>query len=77
MLGLPEHVFGDMVAIFLFGVVAAVVLAFGTLGFDWAWRKVDLQDEVKKGNVAAAITIASVVLGLAFVMGMTVKAVIG
>lgn len=77
MLGLPEHFVGDLMAICSIGFLASMLLTVGTLLFDYAYRRVDFQEEIKKGNVAAAITLASVVLGIAFVMGMTVKAVIG
>jgi len=77
MFGLPEHFGADALVLVLFGFLAAGVMILGTLGFDWAWRKVDIQAEVQKGNVAAAIVMASVIIGMSVVMAFTVKAVVG
>lgn len=57
-------------------------LAFGSLGivmcvvgyklFDLVETKIDFADEIKKGNIAAAIVIAGFLVGICFIIGRTV-----
>lgn len=77
VLGLPEHTLSDLFAILLFGGVATVVLIGGTMTFDWAWKKIDFQAQINNSNVAAAVVIAAVVIGLSIVMSQVTKSVIG
>lgn len=76
-MGLPIHIWSDLLAVVLFGLVLTAVLAVGTKAFDWLYRKVDLEDEVKKGNVAAAMVLSAVVFGLSYAVATVVKGVLG
>lgn len=77
MFGLPDHFLSDLVAVTLFGFVLCLMVGFGCKFIDWAWRKLDLEEQVQKGNVAAGIVMASVVIGLCYAMAHVVAAIIG
>ena len=59
-------------------VLSAVLMGFGTgLGvkfFDIMTPGVDEMEELKKGNLAVAIVVASVILAIGFVMGSVLSA---
>jgi uncharacterized membrane protein YjfL (UPF0719 family) len=74
-LGLPTHVGGDLLACLLFGILAILAVTYGTKFFDWKYKKVDFEAEIQKGNMAAALVIGSVVLGICYVMATVVKAI--
>ena len=40
--------------------------------FDLVETKIDFADEIKKGNIAAAIVIAGFLVGICFIIGRTV-----
>jgi uncharacterized membrane protein YjfL (UPF0719 family) len=40
--------------------------------FDWFELKIDFVEEIKKGNMAAAVVIAAFLLGICFIIGRTV-----
>jgi uncharacterized membrane protein YjfL (UPF0719 family) len=50
-----------------------IVLSFiGYKLFDWCELKIDFVEEIKKGNIAAAMVIAAFLLGICFIIGRTV-----
>jgi putative membrane protein len=60
------HALLGMVA---FGVVGILLVVFGFKLFDWLLPKVDVERELaEKGNVAVAIVMAAVVLGVSAVI---------
>lgn len=77
MFGLPEHVFGDVLAVLIFGIPGILLLTVGTMLCDWGWKKLDLQGEVQKENISAGIVMAAVVIGLAVIISSTIRAVVG
>lgn len=60
----------------------AVSAAFGTLGivmsvlgykvFDLIETKIDIAEEIRKGNVAAAVLAGAFLIGICFIIGRTV-----
>jgi putative membrane protein len=74
---LPEHFLVDLVATIAFGSVAILLVVFGYKIFDKMCPKLDFDDLLNKGNVAMAIVIASFIIGLCFVVGRVVSAVLG
>ena len=49
---------------------ALAALVVGVLALDrWAFRKIDFQDEIAKGNIAAAIFAAVLLLFVAIIVG--------
>jgi len=74
---LPEYFFGDLVATVAFGIVAIFLIILGYVLFDKLTPKLDFDDLLNKGNVSLAIVIGSFLLGLCYVVGRVVSAIVG
>ncbi len=74
---LPDYFFGDLVATVAFGIVAILLIIVGYIAFDKLTPKLDFDDLLNKGNLALAIVIGSFILGLCYVVGRVVSAVLG
>ena len=74
---LPDYLFADLVSTVAFGVVAILLIVLGYIAFDKLTPKLDFDDLLNKGNVALAIVIGSFLLGLCYVIGRVVAAVLG
>lgn len=55
-----------------FGLLGILLSAFGYKLFDLIETKIDIADEIKKGNIACAILAGSFILGICFIIGRTV-----
>jgi uncharacterized membrane protein YjfL (UPF0719 family) len=55
-----------------FGILGIVLTFLGYKLFDVAETKVDFAEEIKKGNVAAAIVIGSFLIGICIVIGRAI-----
>jgi len=77
LLHLPDYFFGDLIATVAFGIVAILLTILGYVAFDRLTPKLDFDDLLNKGNVALAIVIGSFILGLCYVVGRVVSAVLG
>ncbi len=55
-----------------FGIMGILMSAFGYKLFDLIETKIDFAEEIKKGNIAAAIVIAGFLMGICFIIGRTV-----
>jgi uncharacterized membrane protein YjfL (UPF0719 family) len=56
----------------LFGGLGILMTAIGYKLFDLIETKIDFADEIRKGNVAAAIVMAAFLVGICFIIGRTV-----
>lgn len=74
---LPEYFTGDLVATLAFGMLAILLVIFGYRFFDWVTPKLDFDAEIQKGNLAMAIMVGAFILGLCYVVGRVVAAVLG
>ncbi len=74
---LPDYLLTDLISTVAFGVVAILLIVVGYITFDKLTPKLDFSDLLNKGNVAMAIVIGSFILGLCFVVGRVVSAVLG
>jgi len=74
---LPEYFFGDLVATVAFGIVAILLIIVGYVCFDRLTPKLDFDDLLNKGNMALGVVIGSFILGLCYVVGRVVSAVLG
>jgi putative membrane protein len=74
---LPEYFFGDLVATIAFGIVAILLIIFGYFAFDRLTPKLDFDELLNKGNLALGIVIGSFILGLCYVVGKVVSAILG
>ena len=56
----------------MFGGIGIVMSAVGYKLFDLVETRIDFADEIKKGNVAAAIVIGAFLMGICFIIGRAV-----
>ena len=74
---LPDYFLGDLTATVAFGILAILLIIFGYVAFDKLTPKLDFNDLVSKGNIAMGIVIGSFILGLCYVVGSVVSAILG
>jgi putative membrane protein len=74
---LPDYLLTDLVATAAFGVVAILLIVLGYITFDKLTPKLDFNEMLAKGNVALAIVVGSFILGLCYVVGRVVAAILG
>jgi uncharacterized membrane protein YjfL (UPF0719 family) len=56
----------------LFGMLGILMSALGYKLFDLIDTKVDFADEIRKGNMAAAVVVGSFMIGICYIIGRTV-----
>lgn len=76
-LHLPEFFLGDLVATVGFGIVAILLVVLGYKVFDWLTPKLSFDELLKNGNVPVAIVIGSFIVGICYVIGRVVAAILG
>jgi putative membrane protein len=76
-LHLPEYFVGDLLATIAFGVLAILLVVIGYHVFDRLTPKLDFNELLNKGNMAMAVVIGSFLLGLCYVIGRVVAAILG
>jgi uncharacterized membrane protein YjfL (UPF0719 family) len=74
---LNESLFPDLITTAVFGVLAILLIVFGYIVFDKLTPKLDFSDLLNKGNTAMAIVVGSFILGLCYVVGKVVSAILG
>ncbi len=74
---LPDYLLTDLVSTVAFGVIAILLIVLGYITFDKLTPKLDFSDLLNKGNVAMAIVVGSFILGLCYVVGRVVAAILG
>ena len=74
---LPDYLLTDLISTVAFGIVAILLIVVGYVAFDKLTPKLDFDDLLNKGNVALAIVVSSFILGLCYVVGRVVAAVLG
>lgn len=74
---LPEYFLSDLILTFIFGIVAIFLIIIGYIAFDKLTPKLDFDELLNKGNMALGIVIGSFILGLCYVVGRVVAAVVG
>jgi putative membrane protein len=57
----------------VFGVVGIVLLFVGYFLFDFLCRRIDIQEQLNKGNMAVAVVVAAMLLAIAFVTAHVVS----
>lgn len=76
MFELPERFLSDIVAGFAFGLVAIVLVVLGFKTLDRLTPRCDFEAEVAKGNIAAAITVSAVILGICYLVASVITSII-
>jgi putative membrane protein len=74
---LPDYLLTDLVSTVAFGVVAILLIVLGYITFDKLTPRLDFNDLLNKGNVALGIVVGSFILGLCYVIGRVVAAILG
>ncbi len=74
---LPDYFLGDLVATVAFGIIAILLIVVGYVIFDKLTPKLDFNEQLAKGNLALALVVGSFILGLCFVIGRVVSAILG
>jgi len=74
---LPDYFVGDLIATVAFGIVAMLLIILGYVTFDKLTPKLDFDELLNKGNMALAVVIGSFILGLCYVIGKVVSAILG
>ena len=74
---LPDYLLTDLVSTVAFGVIAILLIVLGYVTFDKLTPKLDFSDLLNKGNMAMAIVVGSFILGLCYVVGRVVAAILG
>jgi putative membrane protein len=74
---LPDYLLTDLISTVAFGVVAILLIVLGYITFDKLTPKLDFCDLLHKGNMALAVVVASFILGLCYVIGRVVAAILG
>src|SRR5947209_4242169 len=65
---------GPLLAMAVFAVAGILLMALGFKVFDWITPKIDLQKELaERQNIAVAIVIAAVILGVAIVVAVAMS----
>ncbi len=54
---------------FLYAILGVVLMFLAYKVFDWLTPKVNFAEELKKGNIAVAIFIAALFMGIAIIVG--------
>jgi putative membrane protein len=73
----PDYFLVDLLATIAFGIIAILLIVFGYVTFDKLTPKLDFNDLLNKGNLAMGVVIGCFILGLCFVVGRVVSAVLG
>lgn len=76
-LHLPDYLLTDLISTVAFGIVAILLIVLGYITFDKLTPKLDFNELLGKGNVALAIVVGCFILGLCYVIGRVVAAILG
>jgi putative membrane protein len=74
---MPEYFFTDLAATAAFGILAILLIILGYIAFDKLTPKLDFDDLLNKGNMALGLVVSSFLLGLCYVVGRVVAAILG
>ncbi len=74
---LPDYLLTDLISTAAFGIVAILLIVLGYAIFDKLTPKLNFSDLLNRGNVAIAIVVGSFILGLCYVIGRVVAAILG
>ena len=74
---LPDYLLTDLISTFAFGIVAILLIVLGYITFDRLTPKLNFDELLNQGNLALAIVVRSFILGLCYVVGRVVAAILG
>jgi len=69
-----QHLWGGFVGTVIFGLLGIALAVLGFKVFDWLTPRIDVQRELgEKHNIAVAILMAAVLLGICHIVAVAVK----
>jgi putative membrane protein len=72
--GYWEHLWGGFISSLVLGLLGIVLAVLGFKVFDWITPRMDIQKELsEKNNVAVAIVVAAILLGVAYIVGVAIR----
>jgi len=69
----PDHLWSGIISSAVFGLVGIVLLLLGYWLFDLITPRIDVQKELSEKNMAVALVIAALLLGIAYVAAHVVQ----
>ena len=63
----PVHILRLAGGSLLFGIVGIALLIVGYFFFDFLCRRIDIQEQLNKGNIAVAIVVAGLLIAIAII----------
>ena len=70
-----EHLLYGVISTVVFGLLGIALMLLGFKAFDWITPKIDLEEELAKNhNIAVAIVIAAVLMGVSLLVAHIVAA---
>ena len=70
---LPENFWAGIVGSLVFGLLGMVLLLLGYWLFDLITPRIDVQKELKEKNLAVAVVIGALLLGIAYITAHVVQ----
>jgi putative membrane protein len=68
-----DHLLKAAGASLVFGIVGIALLIVGYFLFDFLCRRIDIQEQLNKGNMAVAVVIAALLFSIAYVAAHVVS----
>ena len=69
---MPENFLIGALGSLMFGFIGMVLLFASYLSFDFLLKKVDISEELNKGNISVAIVVASLLISIALIRSSVV-----
>jgi putative membrane protein len=63
-----EHIGMALMAVAAFGLVGIALLMLGFKLFEWVTPKLNVEEELAKGNIAVGIVVAAAILGISAIV---------
>jgi uncharacterized membrane protein YjfL (UPF0719 family) len=73
---LPAHLLGDILAVAVFGLLAIFLVVVGFKLFDWATPQMPIQQALMDKNMAVAVTMSAVIIGICIVVSCVVIGIV-
>jgi putative membrane protein len=71
-MSLPDTFMVGVLGSIIFGTLGLALLLLGYTCFKWVTPKLDVENELAKGNIAVAITCAALFFGIAYIVAHVV-----
>ncbi len=69
---MPENFLIGALGSLMFGFIGMVLLFVSYFSFDFFLKKVDISEELNKGNISVAIVVASLLISIALIISSVV-----